>query len=507
LLERYSHKIKSVQDLCDIVGPRPRDKRVIMCHGVFDVVHPGHICHLLYAKSKADVLVASVTADRYVDKGVYRPLVPQDLRAVNLAAFEMVDYVIIDDHAEPLSAMALIKPDYFCKGFEYNGSPAKTKREVDIVHGYGGEIIFSPGDIVYSSSRLIDLAPPDIKYAKLQALMERAGVTFDRLRGALRKMADFRVHVVGDTIIDTITHANLIGASNKTPTLSVRVERTEHFVGGAAVVAKHIRAAGARVALSTVLGSDRCGDLAVGDLLAAGIGVYCSVDVARPTTNKNAVVVGGYRLIKLDTVDNRPISERTVAELKRNLAEVPADAVIFSDFRHGIFNRDTIEDLVHSIPDHCLAAADSQVASRWGNILDFKGFDLITPNEREARFASGDQDSVIRSLALNLYRAARCKCLILKLGGRGVLTQAKDESFVVDSFADHVVDPVGAGDALLAYATLGLLVPGERPSSPVAIATILGVFAAGVACERDGNVPVTADSVAAKIDSVERQIA
>jgi rfaE bifunctional protein kinase chain/domain len=505
LLERYSHKIKSVQELCDIIGARPREKTVIMCHGVFDVVHPGHVRHLLYAKSKADVLVASVTADRYVDKGVHRPLVPQDLRAVNLAAFEMVDHVIIDDHAEPLSALALIKPDYFCKGFEYSGPSAKTWRETEIVSRYGGEVIFSPGDIVYSSSRLIELAPPDIKLAKLQALMERAGVTFDGLRGALKKMAYFHVHVVGDTIVDTVTHANLIGVSSKTPTMSVQVERTEHFVGGAAVVAKHIRAAGARVTFSTVVARDHCGYLAVKNLLASGIEVYCSVDTARPTTNKNAVVAGGYRLIKLDTVDNRPISDRTLAMLKCTLADVPADAVVFSDFRHGIFNRKTIPDLVKAIPDNCLRAADSQVASRWGNILDFQGFDLVTPNEREARFAMGDQDSVIRSLALDLYAAAGCKCLILKLGGRGVLTQAQDESFVVDSFADAVIDPVGAGDALLAYATLGLLVPGERPSTLV-IATILGVFAAGVACERDGNVPVTADDVAAKIDGVERQM-
>ena len=63
LLDRYRHKIKSIHELCEIIGPRPRDRRVIMCHGVFDVVHPGHVRHLLYAKSKADILIASITAD------------------------------------------------------------------------------------------------------------------------------------------------------------------------------------------------------------------------------------------------------------------------------------------------------------------------------------------------------------------------------------------------------------------------------------------------------------
>ena len=93
--------------------------------------------------------------------------------------------------------------------------------------------------------------------------------------------------------------------------------------------------------------------------------------------------------------------------------------------------------------------ADSQVASRWGNITDFKGFDLITPNEREARFALADQDSGIRPLASSLYDVAKCKTLILKLGERGVLAcrdsdhGSLDSFAVMDSFVDRVVDAVG----------------------------------------------------------------
>ena len=96
LMDPYRHKIKTPEELRAIIGPLPREKRVIMCHGVFDVVHPGHVRHLLYAKSKADLLVASITADKHITKGLHRPHVPQDLRAINLAAFEMVDYVVID---------------------------------------------------------------------------------------------------------------------------------------------------------------------------------------------------------------------------------------------------------------------------------------------------------------------------------------------------------------------------------------------------------------------------
>jgi len=113
LIERYRHKIKTAEELRKILGDPPRKKKVIMCHGVFDVVHPGHIRHLLYAKSKAETLIASLTADRYIDKGKYRPHVPQELRAANLAAFELVDYVVIDPNPTPIENLRIIRPDFF----------------------------------------------------------------------------------------------------------------------------------------------------------------------------------------------------------------------------------------------------------------------------------------------------------------------------------------------------------------------------------------------------------
>jgi bifunctional ADP-heptose synthase (sugar kinase/adenylyltransferase) len=509
LLHRYRHKIKSAQELREIIGPRPREKRVIMCHGVFDIVHPGHVRHLLYAKSKADVLIASITADHHITKGVHRPHVPQDLRAVNLAAFEVVDYVVIDRNAKPLDNIRLIEPDYFAKGFEYtaSGIPAKTAEEAEVIQSYGGEIIFTPGDVVYSSSSLIDLAPPAIKLEKLLIIMERNGISFDRLRRTLDAMSGHRVHVVGDTIVDSYTHCAMIGGQTKTPTMSVLFERKVDYVGGAAIVAKHLAAAGGRVTFSTVLGDDTLRDFVIDDLKAADIAVRAVLDRSRPTVNKNAIVVSGYRLLKLDTLDNRSISDQILEDIIKEVHEVRTDAVVFADFRHGIFNRRTIPELVQALPAGCFRVADSQVASRWGNITDFQGFDLITPNEREARFALGDQDSGIRPLASNLYDASRCKLLILKLGERGVLAccnadhESLDSFFVIDSFVDRLVDAVGAGDALLAYATLSMLAVQDA-----AVATIIGTMAAAVECECDGNIPVAADDLRSKIDTIEQQM-
>src|SRR4051794_25494211 len=95
--KEYLRKIKTPRDLLQIIGPRPRPRSVIMCHGVFDLVHPGHVRHLMYAKSKADILVTSLTCDTHIAKANFRPFVTQELRAMNLAALEAVDYVIIDE--------------------------------------------------------------------------------------------------------------------------------------------------------------------------------------------------------------------------------------------------------------------------------------------------------------------------------------------------------------------------------------------------------------------------
>ena len=509
LTDRYQHKIKTPEELRRIVGDRPRSRKVIMCHGVFDVVHPGHVRHLLYAKSKADILIASLTADKHITKGIYRPHVMQDLRAVNLAAFEMVDYVLIDERDKPLENIRLIQPDYFAKGFEYgvNGIPQKTAEELEIVQSYGGEIIFTPGDIVYSSSTLINETAPDLRYTNLQIVMERNNIDFGGLRKVLDKMKGLRVHVVGDTIVDSYTYCTMIGGQTKTPTLSVAFERRVDYVGGAGIVAKHLLAAGADVTFSTVLGDDSLKEFVANDLRSAGINLRAIVDETRPTVNKNAIIVGGYRLLKVDTLDNRSISDDILTKLQANLNTQPADAVVYSDFRHGIFNRRTVPKLIEAIPTGAYRVADSQVASRWGNITEFKDFDLITPNEREARFALGDQDSGVRPLASSLYDAARCKLLILKLGERGVLAcrnsehVSLDSFFVIDSFVDQVVDAVGAGDAMLAYATLSMLACRND-----VVATIIGCMAASCECEVDGNIPITLEHVRGKIDSIERHL-
>lgn len=506
--QKYRYKLKSSSELINLIGPFPRQRKVILCHGVFDVVHPGHIRHLAYAKTKADILIASITADRHIKKGIYRPHIPEGLRALNLAALEMVDYVMIDDQEKPLKTLVELKPDFFAKGFEYTstGLPPATQEEADIVGGYGGQMIFTPGDVVYSSSKFLNLSLPQVQLEKLLLLMQLNEISFESLRYTVHNLSNYHVNVVGDTIVDSYTRTTFIGGQTKTPTFSVLYQGQDDYIGGAGIVAQHLRSAGARVTFSTVLGDDRLKDFVVEGLQESGVEIYPIIDPTRPTTQKNAIISGGYRLLKIDTVDNRPILEEILQKLIVSVQQTTANAVVFSDFRHGIFNRISLPALTQAIPQGTFRVADSQVASRWGNITEFKKFDLITPNEREARFALANQDSGVGRLAFFLQEACDYHNLILKLSDRGIFCVARDAelktpSFSIDSFANNVVDAVGAGDALLAYATLTMLSTGS-----LVVAGILGSMAAACECECDGNIPIRPENLLEKIDAIEKMV-
>lgn len=508
-LSKYKYKIISDTNFKKILGNFPRKKKVIMCHGVFDVVHPGHIRHFMYAKNKADILLVSVTPDKYINKGTYRPHVPENLRAFNLAALDIVDFVIIDKNSEPIDNIKKIKPDFFAKGFEYknlNKNP-KTNKENLTVSSYGGKIIFTPGDIIYSSSKIIESILPDISYEKLHNLMVAEKISFKDLRTTIKNINRVSVHVVGDSIVDSYTNTVPLGGPVKHPHISLLKTSVKNFVGGAAIVASHLSSAGCKTYFTSVIGNDKYGRFIRSQLKKNKVIAKLIIDKNRPTTNKNTIVAQNQKLLKLDTLDNTPVSNELTKQIKKSISKFKTTAIIFSDFRHGMFNKEIIPSYVKSIPKNTFKVADSQVASRWGNILDFKNFDLITPNEKEARFSLGDQDSSIRPLATELFEKSKCKLLILKLGSKGSLTYRKrdwkkvDSFYAVDSFVTNLVDPVGAGDALIAYATLSMVV-----SKNHAISSIISSVAASLACEREGNVPINVREMLSKINEIEKKV-
>ena len=207
LLSKYRHKVKTAAELRSLLGAPPRDQKVIMCHGVFDIVHPGHIRHLLYAKSKAPILVASLTADRHIRRATtartFRRICARSIwrrsrwsttssstRTPRRLKISGRSSRTISPRATNTTRPALL-----------GQRPRKRSMPSRLI---GGEMIFTPGDIVYSSSELIDAGAAGLEAEKLLTLMDTEGVSFDMLRRTLDRLAGKRVHVVGDTIVDSL---------------------------------------------------------------------------------------------------------------------------------------------------------------------------------------------------------------------------------------------------------------------------------------------------------------
>ena len=314
--------------------------------------------------------------------------------------------------------------------------------------------------------------------------------------------------VVGDTIIDNYVNTSIIGNNAKTPTFSTKYLNEENFVGGAAVIALHLKAAGAKVKFCSVLGNDSLGIFVKKELKKNKITDLTIIDNTRPTTEKKYFISGEHRLLKVDKVENSPVNEKIQKYITQEIHNHKKGIIIFSDFRHGIFNGKSIQIFNKSINKGVYKVADSQVASRWGNILDFKNFDLITPNEKELRFSLADQDTAIRPLASVLFEKSNCKVLMLKLGERGLMTVRRKISdkdmrsfFVLDAFEKNAVDPVGCGDALLSYAAISLYL-----SKNPLIASILGSISAGLLSLISGNVPILKSNVEKKLIQIENAL-
>jgi rfaE bifunctional protein kinase chain/domain len=476
------------------------NKKIIHCHGVFDLVHPGHIRHLSYCKSKADILVVSITPDKFIKKGIYRPLVPEKIRANNLSVLELVDYVIIDKFKHPYNIIKKIKPNYFAKGNEYFNNPnLLTEKENKTLKKFGGKMLFTPGDVVFSSTKIINENEINLKYDKLKNLMDVNKYTFEKITDVIKKFKNIRVHVVGDLIIDTHIECEAVAGLHKTPTLSLIKKNSKSYLGGAGIVAAHFASFSKKVTLTTVISNDRLGNLAKKFLKKYNVNLNSIYESDRPTTEKSIFISQNHNLLKVNNVSNQPISNTTLEKIKKNLKKNNYDIAVISDYRHGIFNNQSCNEIVKSIDKKAFKVADSQVASRWGNILDFKSFNLITPTEQEARYSLFEQDLTIRALADKLIKESKSKNIILKIGERGLIALGKNrpDYIALDPFVDNLMDANGAGDALLAYSSAALF-----KEKSLIMSSIIGILAASCKCEKKGNLPLKISEIVSKINKI-----
>ncbi len=281
---------------------RAEGKIVVHCHGCFDIVHPGHIQHLQFARSLGDVLVVSVSADTHVNKGVDRPLIPDDLRASSLAALECVDHVFVNPDPTAVELVESLRPDVYVKGREYEQShDPRFLAERDSVVRHGGRVVFSSGEVVYSSTALIGaLGGRDLfNDEKVARLRDRHGLSAVHLQNIFQRARGMKVLVVGDYILDRYHFCDATGVAGEGPMLSLRAMQHHDYDGGAGVIALHLAGLGARPTLVSALADDELSRQIEMRLAAQGVDVQCYRG-RRDVVLKHRYLVDQTKLFKVD---------------------------------------------------------------------------------------------------------------------------------------------------------------------------------------------------------------
>ena len=204
---------------------RVQGRKVVQCHGCFDIVHPGHIRHLRQAKSFGQILLVTLTGDAAINKGTGRPLIPEELRAESLAALDFVDWVYIEPRPTALELLGEVKPDVYVKGreYEFNEDP-RFKAERTAVEKHGGRVVFSSGDVVFSSTALIAAMEQSVDpfHQRLMSLVEDERLAGPTLHGFIGAMRNKRVVIAGETILDTYIFCDRPDVAGESPILTLR---------------------------------------------------------------------------------------------------------------------------------------------------------------------------------------------------------------------------------------------------------------------------------------------
>jgi rfaE bifunctional protein kinase chain/domain/rfaE bifunctional protein nucleotidyltransferase chain/domain len=482
---------------------RREGRALVQCHGCFDIVHPGHIRHLRQAKSHGDILLVSITGDGAYTKRAGAPLIPQELRAENLAELDCVDWVYIEPTPTAQPLLERVRPDVYVKGreYEHNDDP-RFQAERRTVESGGGRVVFSSGDVVFSSTALIGAmeASIDPYHARLAQLLADESLEGPSLTGLVARFRGKRVLVVGETIIDTYIHCDQPEVAAESPVMTLRPLQRKSYDGGAAVIARHLAAMGARPTLLTGLPDSPGAEALRQRLLADGIDLLSlPIDAAIP--EKQRFLVGAQKVMKLNMLESIVPDAALHDRLVHLACEAAdgADACIIADFGNGLLTGATVQRLCAGVRDRVGVLA-GDVSGRRSSLMHFAEADLLCPSEREAREAVRNFDESIPTVAHELLERTRARAALVTMGPDGLIAfdrlpnaspalttdsgqfPKRLTSEHVPALGGHAIDPLGCGDALLSAATLALAAGGDLLQ-----AAFLGSIAAAAQAQRLGN--------------------
>lgn len=470
--------------------------RIAFISGNFNVVHPGHLRILKFAKENADFLLVGVTPDTTAGVSL-----PAELRLEGLQAITLVDHAFLLQEL-PEDFIARLQPEVVVKGKEYE---TRANSEQMVVEAYGGKLLFSSGEVRFASLNLIQKEYYETNFSAIRKptdFPKRRGFEISDIKAILPKLAGLRVLVIGDLIVDTYINCEPLGMSQEDPTIVVTPIDEKNFVGGAGIVAAHAAGIGGNVHFISVTGQDSWSDFARTTLELFGVSFDFITDTTRPTTHKKRYRANGKTLLRVNQLRQHAISpaliKAVIAAIDKHIDDT--DLILFSDFNYGCLPQPLVDHVVRMALDrNIFMAADSQASSQLSDISRFKDMELVTPTEREARLALRDQDSGLVMIGENLQRMSRARNVVVTLGSEGLLIHGlHNDRYVTDrlpAFNSSPKDVSGAGDSLFTCCAMARAVGVDIWQS-----TYFGALAAACQVSRLGNTPLALEDLITEIE-------
>ena len=458
------NKIYPLKFISKIIKKEKKTKKIVLCHGVFDLLHVGHIKHLEKAKELGDKLIVTITSDRYVNKGPGRPIFNQKLRSESIAALECVDYVVINDNKTAVEPIKFIKPNIYCKGKDYKDSKndvtGEIKNELNLLKKFKGEVVFTE-ELTFSSSRIINKSTDYYSLRHKKNIKKISKVTnFIKIKKIIDDFKKIKILVIGETIIDQYNFCEAIGKSGKEPIMVLRETEKEQYLGGVLGIARHLSELASRIMVISMLGEKKEYFQDIKKTLPKNIKTQFIYKKNSPTIVKKRYVdqISKYKVFGVYNFNDEILNKKNELTFNKILEKElkKYDLVIVSDYGHGFISKKSANIICR---DSKFLALNTQInASNIGyhTIKNYKNFNTLIINEKEIRHEMRDKASKVESLMTLLAKEKNIKNLIVTMGRSGSVLYKKEKNkfFYADAYANNVVDKIGAGDTMLAVIAL-----------------------------------------------------
>jgi len=487
------NKITTINNLKKITGKlKNKKKKIVLCHGVFDLLHIGHINHFQEAKSYGDIVIASITSDEYVNKGPNRPAFSEQNRLKALAALKNINYVVLNKFPTAVPIIKEIKPNIYCKGQDYkfsqNDITGEIKSEINAIKKVGGKIIYTKG-VVFSSSNLINrFGAIHSSQQKLMIKKIKKNYSFLKIKKLIENFKKLKVLVIGETIIDQYVFCNALGKSGKEPMLVLGDIRTEQYLGGAAAIARHISPFCNKITLLSMLGEKGEFLKDIKNNLPKNVKFDYIKKKNSPTIVKkrfldhvtNNKVLGVYK-INYDLLNNAD-EKLFGSKLKKLLSK--CDITIVSDYGHGLISEMSSKIIYQNSKYLALNAQINAANLGYHSMRKYENVDFFINNETEIRHEMRDIKNKTELLIKKLSTQQDIENLVVTRGREGAMIYNKTHNKFnsCGAFADTVLDKVGSGDAMLSIISLCLKSGFSRE-----LALLIGSLAAAQSTETFGN--------------------